>query len=62
MGRRSEIKTTKIGTVYTASSPWLQNFSEGIAHARGHFRVSSVSLDGLKKRETTRSLGTVGLS
>ena len=25
MGRRWENKTIKIGTVYTASSPWLQN-------------------------------------
>ena len=26
-----------------------------LAHARGHFRVSRVSLEGLRKRETARS-------
>lgn len=54
MGRRWENKTTKIGTVYTSSNLWLQNCTRAQAPSVTRvvfFFVSSVSLDGLRKKQ-----------
>ena len=45
-----KIRATKEG------AGWKTEFLSRLAHARGHFRVSRVSLEGLRKRETARSL------
>ena len=54
MGRRWEKKTTKTGTVYTVSSLWLWNSAREQAPSVTRVvicvHVSSVSLDGLRKK------------
>ena len=39
-----KIRATKEGAA------WKTEFLSRLAHARGHFRVSRVSLDGLRKK------------